>query len=101
MRRRGRRQWYPDATTKLPAERPKSRRGGSRPRAGRPKVPTEQDPDRFFVVIWRALVQVMGYDPIQVGYLAAHLVSAEPTAITDVGGVSGWRRPRLSTTRAT
>ena len=33
------------------------------------------------------LVGLLGYDPIKVGYLAAHLVSAEPTAITDIKGV--------------
>jgi hypothetical protein len=64
-----------------------TKRGGARPGAGRPKVPTEQDPDRFFVVIWRVLVGLLGYDPIKVGYLAAHLVSAEPTGITDIEGV--------------
>lgn len=66
--------------TKLPA----SRRGGPRPGSGRPKVPTEQDPDRFFIVIWRALVQVLGYGPQEAGYLAAHLVSAEPIVMSEV-----------------
>jgi hypothetical protein len=66
--------------------RPKSRRGGPRPGAGRPKVPTEQDPDRFFIVIWRALVRVLGYGPYEAGYLAVHLVSAEPVMMSEVEG---------------
>jgi hypothetical protein len=67
-------------------KRPTSRRGGSRPGSGRPKVPAEQDPDRFFVVIWRALVRVLGYGPQEAGYLAAHLVSAEPIVMSEVEG---------------
>ena len=47
--------------------RPKSRRGGSRPGAGRAKVPTEQDLDRFFIVIWRVLARLMGYGPRDAG----------------------------------
>ena len=66
--------------------RRKSRHGGPRPGAGRPKVPTEQDPDRFFIVIWRALVRVLGYGPHEAGYLAAHLVSAEPVMMSEVEG---------------
>jgi hypothetical protein len=64
--------------------RPKSRRGGPRPGAGRPKVPIEQDPDRFFIVIWRALVLVLECGPYEAGYLAAHLVSAEPIMMSEV-----------------
>jgi hypothetical protein len=63
-----------------------SRRGGLRPGSGRSKVPTEQDPDRFFVVVWRALVRVLGYGPQEAGYLAAHLVSAEPIVMSEVEG---------------
>jgi hypothetical protein len=66
--------------------RPTSRRGGPRPSSGRPKVPPEQDPDRFFIVIWRALVRVLGYGPQEAGYLAAHLVSAEPIVMSEVEG---------------
>jgi hypothetical protein len=66
--------------------RPKSRRGGPRPSSGRPKAPTEQDPDRFFIVIWRALYRLLGYGSREAGHLAAHLVSAEPIIISDVEG---------------
>lgn len=66
--------------------RPKSRRGGSRPGAGRAKKTIEQDPDRFFIVVWRALVRVLGYGSREAGYLAAHLVSAEPIMMSDVEG---------------
>jgi hypothetical protein len=61
-----------------------SRRGGLRPGSGRPKVPTEQDPDRFFIVIWRALFRLLGYGSRDAGHLAAHLVSAEPLIMSDV-----------------
>jgi hypothetical protein len=66
--------------------RPKSRRGGLRPGAGRAKKTIEQDPDRFFIVVWRALVSVLGYGSREAGYLAAHLVSAEPIMMSDVEG---------------
>jgi hypothetical protein len=72
--------------TKLPAERPTSHRGGPRPGSGRPKARTEQDPDRFFIAIWRALVRVLGYGPQEAGYVAAHLVSAEPIVTSEVEG---------------
>ena len=61
-------------------------RGRSRPGAGRPKVPTEQDLDRFFIVIWRVLARLIGYGPRDAGYLAAHLVSAEPIVLADLEG---------------
>ena len=64
----------------------KSRRGGLRSGSGRPKVPTEQDRDRFFTVVWRILVRLFRYDLRDAGYLAAHLVSAEPIILSDVEG---------------
>jgi hypothetical protein len=69
--------------TKLPA----SRRGGARPGSGRPKVASEQDPDREFIVIWRLLVRLLGYDSRNAGKLAAHLVSDEAIILSDFEGI--------------
>jgi hypothetical protein len=63
-----------------------SRRGGLRPGSGRAKKTTEQDLDRFFIVIWRVLARLMGYGPRDAGYFAAHLVSAERIVLADVEG---------------
>jgi hypothetical protein len=69
----------------MPA-RSASRRGGPRPGSGRPKVPIERDPDRFFVVIWRVLFQLLGYSPREAGYFAAFLTSAEPITLSQIEG---------------
>jgi hypothetical protein len=70
-----------------PSNRPPNpRRGGTRPGSGRRKIPVEHDPDRFFVTIWRVLVRLLGFGAYEAGYLAAHLLSAEPIVLSSVEG---------------
>lgn len=60
------------------------RRSVKRPGSGRRKTPIELDPDRFFIVIWRISVWLLGCASDEAGKLAAHLLSAEPILMSNV-----------------
>jgi hypothetical protein len=73
--------------TKLPAERPKSRRGGSRPGAGRPKVPTEQDPQSFEIACWWAFTEE-GLLPFDAARRALLAVKGGSFTVEDIEGLA-------------
>jgi hypothetical protein len=67
---------------------PSSRRGGLRPGAGRKATPVSEDPDRFFIVLWRvisgSLPGELDLGHFDAGVLAAHLLSAEPILLATI-----------------
>jgi hypothetical protein len=63
--------------------RPKSRRGGSRPGAGRPKVPTEQDPQGFEIAAWWAFVEE-GLGPFDAARRALLAVKGGPFTVENI-----------------
>jgi hypothetical protein len=64
--------------------RPTSRRGGYRENSGRRKALFHEDPDRFFVALWRELIRYLGHE--KAARLAAHFLAAEPIDMADVEG---------------
>jgi hypothetical protein len=99
---------------------PTSRRGGSRPSSGRPKVPPEQDAQRFEIACWWAFVEegLGSFDAARRALLAvrggpftvedieglAHLANAEiplPTPFDPLDSDKGLRRLAAKAKRAT
>jgi hypothetical protein len=73
--------------TRLPAERPKSRRGGSRPGSGRPKVLPERDPQNFEIACWWAFTEE-GLGPFDAARRALLAVKGGSFTVEDIEGLA-------------